>query len=143
MMILSKAALDYILRCDSIGEARAFLRGMMLNSSNEETPKVEAPPAPKVEKAPKYEMRNRGTQAGILRVLYTGTASVTDLVEELKLEYATVKAAIDAMESAGLIQAQKSANPKNPRLWALTEEGKPKAKYFVDNPEAKLFSHKA
>lgn len=132
-MELSKAALAYLMACESVEEVRGFLRGL----SHQAGAEVKAQPEEVA-----YRMRHRGLQAEILRALYTGAVSQADLEAELVVKGTAMTNSLRAMEVAGLIENQVRAGRARATVWVLTEKGREKAKIFVDNPKLKIIPSK-
>lgn len=144
MITLNKKAIDYLLGCETVGEVRAFLRGVLIQGGSEIESKPMAPvaapvvaPAPAAQDGPKYKLRNRGLQAKLLRIMYTGPVSQAELEDEMEVEPRDLDLALKRMKAAEMIVRKKAEGRKTP-LWALTEAAVPKAKFFVDNPTMKI-----
>lgn len=79
---------------------------------------------------------NRGIQAKIMRILWTGECSFNTIMEEINGEVETGKiyTSVEAQIKYGFVTYKEILN--GTRLYTLTEEGKKLAKYYVLNPKA-------
>lgn len=83
---------------------------------------------------------NRGIQARILRLMFTGPLTRSDLVRELGMGWGrAVRETITRLRAASLV----THDATRPETLLLTEAGRAKAKFFVDNPELLVSSNAA
>jgi len=138
-VILNKRSIDYLMSCETVGEVRAFLRGVQIleESEAEEESKPAASAVTPAVPSPKYKLRNRGLQAKLLRILYTGPLSQSEIEDELDVDSTALDTCLKRMESSGLIESKKVEGRKFPQ-WTLTKAALPKAEFFVNNPKLKI-----
>jgi DNA-binding HxlR family transcriptional regulator len=81
---------------------------------------------------------NRGAQAEVLRALFTGTASYTQLQEALRFDRKVVIRVLSQLQRQGDATQLKSSNGQE--VWQLTPQGRHVAAVFVNNPGLKVMN---
>lgn len=139
-MYLSRKALERLKGYESLAEVRAYLDGLEAQDRVEE-PKpvasmVEVPPM--VPKKPSMLNRNRGAQADVYRMLFTGPAGLDAVCKALPgYTRDTLRQAIGRMLDAKEITVA-ATRPGEPEVATLTPQGRERAAWFVAHPYAKL-----
>lgn len=81
---------------------------------------------------------NRGAQAEVLRALFTGTASYTQLQEALRFGRQVVVRVLSQLQRQGDAIQINSGNGQE--VWQLTPQGRQVAAVFVNNPGLKVLN---
>jgi len=130
------------------GEARMFLKGIQMAQGLGGVgglgvaPKPDPPPAPAQSPQPqppqptKPYRANRGAQSEILRALFTGVASYTQLQEVLRYNRGVITTTINRLHRQGDVVELTIANGGT--AWQLTPKGRHLAALYVANPGMKI-----
>lgn len=139
-MYLSRKALEKLKGYESLAEVRAYLDGLEAQDKVEE-PKpvasgVEVPPV--VPKKPSMLNRNRGAQADVYRMLFTGPAGLDAVCKALPgYTRGTLRQALGRMLDLKDITVA-AMRPGEPEVATLTPQGRDRAAWFVAHPYAKV-----
>lgn len=150
MLTLNSKALAYLKGPKTKEEIEIFLEGLGMAQGTEQEPESPAnlpwpaklplfAPIPEAKPAaePKKVLRYRGLQGDILRLLFTGSCSFKTLKAELKYPESAIRTSLNQLEKKTLITRLRSGSGID--VYSLTPEGAIKAKYFAENPNAKLW----
>jgi len=145
MLTLNSKALAYLKGLKTKEEIEIFLEGLgmaqdpeqIVEEKTTEAPLPVIPPVQASEIKTVKQLRYRGLQGDILRLLFTGPCSFKTLKAELSYPQAALKASLRQLETRALISELKSGTGVN--VYSLTPEGSTKAKYFAEHPNAKLW----
>lgn len=97
-----------------------------------------AAPQPKPLMGSTSYRNNRGAQAEVLRALFTGPASYTQLQETLRFERLVVVRVLSQLQRQGDATNIKSGTGQD--IWQLTPQGRHVAAVFVNNPGLKVLN---
>ena len=154
-IVLTDEMMDLLQGMDGV-VAKAFLQGVRMaqNQIPEPSPAtaittITPTPAPGPAPAPAPQPKphvadpqgyrnNRGAMAEILRALFTGPLSYTQLQEALRYDRLVVIRALSQGQRQGDMVKLESANGQG--VWQLTPQGRQVAAVFVNNPGLKVMN---
>lgn len=144
-IVLTDEMMDLLQGMDG-AVAKAFLQGVrMAQNQTPEPPQAVAAvtaapapqPKPRLTNSQSYK-NNRGAQAEVLRALFTGSASYTQLQEALRFDRQVVVRVLSQLQRQGdAIQIKSSTGQE---IWQLTPQGRQVAAVFVNNPGLKVLN---
>jgi len=137
------------------GEARMFLKGIQMAQGlggrggvgavpkpdhfpASQSPAPAQSPQPPPQQPAKPYRANRGAQSEILRALFTGVASYTQLQEVLRYNREVITTAINRLHRQGDVTELTIANGGT--AWQLTPKGRHLAALYVANPGMKILN---
>lgn len=119
--------------------ARGFLRGIqMAQESGTVQPHQKSMPTPTTAPAPNSSAHNRGAQAELLRLLFTGPAGYIQLQDSSRYPRQVVVRAINQLRRQGDLRMLKTNTGQE--VWELTPQGRSIAVHYVQNPGLKILN---
>lgn len=119
--------------------ARGFLRGIqMAQESGTVQPHQKSMPTPKPAPAPNSSAHNRGAQAELLRLLFTGPAGYIQLQDSSRYPRQVIVRAISQLRRQGDLRMLKTNTGQE--VWELTPQGRSIAVHYVQNPGLKILN---
>lgn len=109
-----------------------------LDLQEEEAKALDVKPKSKSRLSLSLTPRPRGLQADILRLLYTGSATIHQLSAATKVYGSSMTTCLSRLRREGFVILTSSGNGTLPPQLSLTEAGLKEAAYFVRHPQLRM-----